>query len=173
MASVTLALIIALLSLNVLNWIYPPYGEHAYGISFGLTERWADSPLINIGAMPWWHMLGAIAISSIPLLVLVRGLQHLRTLFRTYARGAYFSVEAAVRLGKVGRSIALWVLVQFLTEPFLSFWLTLPRGQGQRLVALSVQSSDFVALFVAGCIVVIARILERASEVYEENRTFV
>jgi hypothetical protein len=173
MASVTLALIIGLLSLNALSWIYPSYGEKGYGVSFGLTQRWIEHAAVDIASMPWWQTAGAILISSIPLLVLVRGLQHLRALFRTYAGGAYFSTEATARLGKMGRSIALWVLVQFLTEPVLSFWLTLLQGHGKRLIQLSIDGSAFVALFTAGCIVVIARILGRASEVYEENRTFV
>jgi hypothetical protein len=173
MATVTLVLMIAMLSLNALNWIYPPFGVNDYGITFGLTERSTLNSVVDIAAMPWWQTLGAIAISSIPLLVLLGGLQNLRALFRTYAGGAYFSVDAARLLGKMGRAIALWVVAEFLTEPFLSMWTTMLAGDGKRLVTLSIDGTAFVALFSAGCIIVIARILGRASQVYEENRTFV
>lgn len=173
MASITLALMFALLALNVVNWIYPPYGPHGYGFSFGLTSRWLSNVDIDIATFPFWQRLGAILISSVPLLVLMSGLGHLRRLFRAYAEGAYFSMEAARRLGALGRSIALWVVVQFLTEPVLSVWLTLRNAPGHRLVALSLDSTALVALFVAACIAVIGRILQRASEVYQENQQFV
>jgi hypothetical protein len=41
------------------------------------------------------------------------------------------------------------------------------------MVTLSVTASTFVALFMAGCISIIARILSQASEVDSENRTFI
>lgn len=173
MATVTLLVMVALLGLNIVNWIYPPYGARGYGFSFGLTNRWMQHDGVDVAAFPAWQTLGAILISSVPLLVLMRGLTHLRALFRAYARGAYFSMEAARRLGTVGFSIALWVVVEFLTEPVLSLWVTLRNGPGKHLISLSLDTPALVALFVAACIAVIGRILQRACEVYQENQLFV
>ncbi|CAM3415846.1 DUF2975 domain-containing protein [Bordetella sputigena] len=173
MAGLTLVVMAALLLLNIVNWIYPPYGPHGYGFSFGLTSRWLADGSIDLARFPAWQTIGAMAISSIPLLVLMRGLSHLRTLFSDYAEGAYFSMQAGRHLAAVGRSIALWVVVQFLTEPVLSIWLTIRAEPGHRIVALSLDTSALVALFVAACIAIIGRILQRASEVYRENQQFV
>lgn len=87
--------------------------------------------------------------------------------------GEYFSSAAALHLGKVGKAVALWVLLDFLCEPLLSVWVTMNEPVGQRLITLSVTAPSFVALFLAACIAVIARILWQASEVDSENRTFV
>lgn len=173
MAGLTLVVMAALLGLNVLNWLYPPYASDSYGFSFGLTSRWLANTSLDLASFPAWQTAGAILITSVPLLVLMRGLMHLRALFRSYAAGAYFSMEAARSLGTVGRSIALWVVVEFLTEPVLSVWLTLREGPGKHLVVLSLDTPALVSLFVAACIAVIGRILQRASEVYQENQQFV
>jgi hypothetical protein len=173
MAGITLVVMAALLVLNIVNWIYPPYGPHGYGFSFGLTSRWLANDSIDVAAFPAWQTLGAIVISSVPLLALMRGLRHLRALFRAYAQGSYFSMEAARNLGSVGRAVALWVVVEFLTEPVLSYWVTQRNGPGERMIVLTLDTPAVVALFVSACIAVIGRILQRACEVYQENQQFV
>ncbi|XVN14490.1 DUF2975 domain-containing protein [Pseudomonas corrugata] len=97
----------------------------------------------------------------------------LRQLFRRYAQGQYFSREAAVYLGNSGRAVALWVLLDFLCEPFLSLLVTINAPVGERLLTISITAPSFVALFLAACIAIIARILSQASEVDSENRSFV
>ncbi|WP_076879706.1 DUF2975 domain-containing protein [Bordetella sp. H567] len=173
MAGLTLAVMAALLALNVLNWLYPPYASDSYGFSFGLSSRWLAHRSIDVTAFPAWQTAGAILITSVPLLVLMRGLTHLRALFRSYADGAYFSMEAARNLATVGRSIAWWVLAEFLAEPILSLWLTLRAEPGHRMVVMSLDTPALVSLFVAACIAVIGKILQRACEVYQENQQFV
>lgn len=73
----------------------------------------------------------------------------------------------------MGRSVALWVVLDFLCEPLLSVWMTMNQGEGQRMMTLSLDSSSFVALFLAGCIVVIARILQQACDIDHENKQFI
>jgi hypothetical protein len=80
---------------------------------------------------------------------------------------------AARHLSKVGYAVLLWVLFDFACEPLLSLWLTLRESVGHRVVSLSVGSPDFIALFLAACIAVFARILAKASELDAENRRFV
>lgn len=173
MAALTLVFMCAMLVLNVLAWLLPLQEAQQYGISFGLSVRAIQDLRVDVAAFPWWQTAGAIVISSLPLLVLMDGLRHLRALFRAFAAGAYFSVDAAFHLGRVGRAVALWVVAEFLCEPVLSFWITMLAGPGNRVITSTIDSSAFVALFVACSIAVIARILGRASEVYEENRQFI
>ncbi|WP_248749192.1 DUF2975 domain-containing protein [Pseudomonas sp. MWU15-20650] len=177
MATATLALIISMLLLNTAVWLYPNLGT-TYGLGFGLTERLlVDRLLAATGeqtvSLPWWQTLGGILLSSVPLLALACGLNHLRRLFQSYARGEYFSSDAASRLGKVGWAVAIWVVLDFLCEPMLSAWVTMNAPVGERLITLSVTAPSFVALFLAACISVIARILHEASDLDSESRSFV
>jgi len=174
MAAVTLLLIVVMLALNVALWFFPVIaGKDGWGLGFALTDRQLTDIVDKAALFPWWQTTGAVVLSSIPLLALAFGLGNLRQLFRSYARGEYFSSESAKRLGKVGRAVAIWVLLDFLCEPLLSVWVTMNEPVGQRLLTLSVTAPSFVALFLAACISIIARILWQASEVDSENRTFV
>ncbi|MEW5510792.1 DUF2975 domain-containing protein [Pseudomonas sp. LF135] len=174
MSLLTLLLIVVMLVLNTGVWLFPVLGSSAdgLGLSFSLSDRIQDSG-VQIALLPWWQKLGGIVLSSIPLVALVSGLNHLRQLFRNYARGEYFSSAAAQHLGKVGRAVALWVLLDFVCEPLLGLWVSMNEPLGQRFFTLSLTPPSFVALFLAACIAVIARILWQASEVDSENRTFV
>lgn len=175
MSLITLVLIISMLALNAAVWLYPILSSSTGGLGFGfaLSDRQIQGRAEQVALFPLWQTLGCIALSSIPLLALAVGLNHLRKLFQNYARGEYFSRVAAAHLGKVGKAVALWVLLDFLCEPLLSVWVTMNEPVGERLISLSVTAPSFVALFLAACIAVIARILWQASEVDSENRTFV
>lgn len=175
MALLTLALMAAMLLLNTAYWVWPNLTsvDGGYGFGFGLTDRLVPSLGIDVAAMPWWQILGAMLISGLPLWVLALGLYQLYLLFTCYARGDYFTVGAAVHLGKMGKAVALWVVLAFVCEPLLSLWLTMMAPPGHRLLSLSLQPSAFVALFIAASVVMVARILGAASEVADENKQFI
>jgi hypothetical protein len=175
MSVITLLLIVGMLTLNAAVWLFPVLSSSTDGLGFGfaLSDRLILGRADQVALFPLWQTLGAIVLSSIPLLALGCGLNHLRKLFQRSARGEYFSSAAASHLGKVGKAVAIWVLLDFLCEPLLSMWVTMNEPVGQRLISLSVTAPSFVALFLAACIAVIARILWQASEVDSENRTFV
>ena len=172
MATLTQVLIIGMLVLNAVGWLFPiAVAQHGFG--FSLTAMSVMGLGVDMMQSPWWQLLGGVFLSSIPLLILARGLNALRALFCAYARGEYFLPESAVLLGKVGQGVALWVLVSFLIEPVMSVWMTMLQPAGERLVTLSFDASRIVALFLAGSVMVIARILGMASEAVDENRQFV
>lgn len=174
MAILTLLLIAGMLALNAALWLFPILGSNdGLGVGFSLSGVMLTQLSVRIEMLAWWQLLGAILLSSVPLVALASGLNHLRRLFQGYARGEYFSISAAVHLGKVGRGVILWVVSSFICTPLLSILVTLHAPAGQRLFTVSFTSADFVALFLAGCIAVIARILLSASEVDSENRNFV
>lgn len=174
MAALTLLFIAGMLALNAALWIFPMLGSNdGLGAGFSISGVMLTQLAVKVEMLAWWQVLGAIVISSVPLIALASGLNNLRRLFQGYARGEYFSISAAVHLGKVGRGVILWVVSSFICTPLLSILVTLHAPPGQRLFTVSFTSADFVALFLAGCIAVVARILLRASEVDSENKTFV
>ncbi|MEO6917466.1 MAG: DUF2975 domain-containing protein [Collimonas sp.] len=168
MASVTMLLLIAMLAFNIGSWLFPD----VFAL-FSEVSNAATSLGINPASLPAWQLLGAVILSVIPFLALGYGLYQLRALFKRYASGEYFSPEAAILLGRVGRSIAWWVVLGVLCQPLSSVWLTILRGTGHRVVTIGVGTDEVVSLFIAASITVIARILQRASEVDAENRQFV
>jgi hypothetical protein len=174
MAAVTLFLIVTMLAINTVLWLFPWLAaKDGWGLGFALTDRQLAHITDQAMLFPWWQVLGGILFSSVPLLALAYGLAHLRRLFQSYSRGDYFSSAAAVHLGLVGRAVALWALLDFLCEPLLSLWVTMNAPIGERLITFSVTAPTLVALFLAACISIIARILRQASEVDSEYRTFV
>ncbi|AEK63162.1 DUF2975 domain-containing protein [Collimonas fungivorans] len=168
MASLTMLLLVAILVFNIGGWLFPDTLNQVLEFSNAGTKLGID-----ISTLPPWQLLGAIVLTNIPLLALGYGLFQLRALFRRYALGEYFSPAAAIHLGRVGHGIAWWVLLDFLCGPLSSVWLTITRPAGQRLLNIGFDGNAIVALFMAACITVIARILQRASEVDAENRQFV
>lgn len=174
MAALTLMLMACMLILNAALWLFPILGSNdGLSLGFSLSGVMLSNLSVNIETLAWWQVLGAILVSSVPLIALASGLNHLRRLFQGYARGEYFSNSAAAHLGKVARGVILWVVSSFICTPVLSVLVTLHAPPGQRLFTISFTSADFVALFLAGCIAVIARILLRASEIESENQAFV
>ncbi|WP_175832404.1 DUF2975 domain-containing protein [Burkholderia cepacia] len=175
MAAATLWLIVAMLLLNAVCWLYPGLNSirGGYGLRFALTDRLISKLDVDVGLFPYWQKLGGVVLSSVPLLALATGLRHLRCLFRAYGRRDYFSPTAANHLGKVGRSVGLWVVLNLMCEPLLSTWLTMRAPVEHRMITLSFGSQDIVALFLAACITVIAHILRQASELNSENQQFV
>ncbi|MEN5095092.1 DUF2975 domain-containing protein [Pseudomonas protegens] len=174
MAVLTLVFITCMLVFNAALWIFPILGSSdGLGVGFSLSGVMLNQLAVKIETLAWWQVVGAILVSSVPLVALASGLNHLRRLFQGYARGEYFSSSAAVHLGKVGRGVVLWVVSGFICTPLLSILVTLHAPPGEHIFTVSFTPADFVALFLAGCIAVIARILLRASEVDSENQTFV
>ncbi|MFW9080718.1 DUF2975 domain-containing protein [Pseudomonas sp. P2757] len=174
MAAVTLVLIVVMLVFNAALWLFPVIaGKNGWGLGFALTDRQLSNIADKAQMFPWWQTLGGIVLSSIPLVALAIGLGHLRRLFKSYARGEYFSSDAARSLGSVGKAVGIWVLLDLMCEPLLSVWVTMTEPVGQRMISLSIMAPSFVALFLAACISIIAHILWHASEINSENRTFV
>ena len=171
LATTTLALVAGMLLANIAYWIFPnAIGTYVGGFNLSaMTETLqADIPL-----MPWWQVAGAITLSSIPLLILAKGLLALRSLFLAYSKGEYFSTESAELLGKVGKSVSIWVLASLLLTPVMSVWVTILRPAGERLLTISFEPSHLVALFLSASLMIIARSLYKACSLARENQQFV
>lgn len=175
MATTTLWLIVLMLALNALTWIAPgsnPMSDEN-GWTFSLSSSLIAAVHLDISALPGWQRIGAILLSSVPLLALAAGLWHLRALFQTYGRQEYFSPRSAMHLKRVGQYVATWVVLGLGCQPLLSMWVTITRPAGEHLISLGLSGADAVALFLAGSIAAVAKILERASAIQAENQQFI
>ena len=171
LATATLLLVAGMLLTNIAYWIAPNIiGTYVGGFSLSAMPEILQA---NILLMPAWQIAGAIVLSSIPLLILARGLLALRSLFLAYSKGQYFSAESAELLGKVGKSVAAWVLACLLLTPVMSVWITFLRPEGERLFTVSFYPSHLVALFLSASLMIIARSLYNACSLARENQQFV
>ncbi|VVE75802.1 DUF2975 domain-containing protein [Pandoraea sputorum] len=169
MATVTLGLLFAMLLLNAGSWVFPGVPGAGVLLQNDLISNLGLDPRL----FPRWQVALCIAVSSIPLIALAYGLVHLRKLFQLYAREEYFSADAAIHLGKAGRSAAMWVLLSVVSEPVLSIVATMREPEGQRVVTIGFGSPYVIALFLAVTISIVAHILRRASSLEQENKSFV
>ena len=84
----------------------------------------------------------------------------------------FFTTGLQKKMEKIGEDF-LRLSISKHSDFYGAVWITQNAPVGERMVTLSVTASTFVALFMAGCISIIARILSQASEVDSENRTFI
>lgn len=113
MATITLLLIILMLVLNAVVWLFPTLAsKDGLGLGFALSDRQLSDMTSAAAVFPWWQTLGAIVLSSIPLIALAFGLKSLRRLFQCYATESIFPPKPPViwaRSGAPWRSGCCWI----------------------------------------------------------------
>ncbi|MEI9930587.1 MAG: DUF2975 domain-containing protein [Rhizomicrobium sp.] len=123
--------------------------------------------------IPIRFRLGALACELVPLGCTVWAMWSLRQLFANYATGEVFSSEPLRHLNNVANALFLGVLADFLMQAPISYLLSLGNAPGHREISLSFGSSDAAWLFIAGTVLVIARVMGEARRVADENAAFV
>lgn len=149
------------------------------GLAFAIPD-WSRNLLLNrlgaTGAMlplgPSEQVMLAL-IHGVPVGLMVWGLWQVRALFRDFAVGRVFTVEAAQRLRLFGFSVLLQGPLGPLTATLLGLALSLGNPPGQRYLVLTFSINDYVALIVGGVLVAIAAVLREAVRLADENAAFV
>lgn len=117
--------------------------------------------------------LGALAISLVPIAILVWGLLRIRRTFKAFSAGHFFSESAVEGL----RDFALAILVSSLLRPLvgaaLTVWLTWNGPAGTRTLSISIGSDVLLAVLFSGTIYILARVMREAIVLADENRQFV
>ncbi len=171
MATLTLLLMGLLVLFELLSWLFPDLALSHLGFTFSASM--IDGLNVDVTQMPLWQQIACMSLATLPLLVLLGAALNMYRLFNLYAKQQYFSSEAANRLRLVGRAIFYWVIVRVLSVPILSVMMTVHLPAGQRVVTVSLTSTDMIGLFLAACFGIIARILAQASIEHNENQSFI
>jgi len=124
-------------------------------------------------ALPLQYRIDALACETVPLGFTVWAMWSLRQLFANYARGKVFSPEPLRHLNNVANALFLGVLAEFVMQAPISYLLTWYLGPHHRSISLSFGSNDAAWLFIAGTVLVIARVMAEARRVADENAAFV
>jgi hypothetical protein len=140
--------------------------------AFGAFEAHHTGAPIS-GAIPFAYRLAALVVELIPAALVVWALLELYRLFVSYAQGQVFSQTALRSLSRVAMLMFLQVLLSFVAEAPITYFLSLARPPGHREITLTFGSHDASFLFMAGAVLVIARVMAEARRVADENAAFV
>jgi hypothetical protein len=124
-------------------------------------------------AIPIHDRIEALACEIVPVGLVLWALWSLAQAFARYAGGDVFSAEPLRHLYNVARALFLFVLADFVMQAPVSYLLTYWHGPGHREISLSFGTDDVARLFVAGAVLVIARVMAEARRVADENAGFV
>jgi hypothetical protein len=94
-------------------------------------------------------------------------------LFGAYGRGIVFGSEATERLRRLGWALMITAALRPLTQTVLILLLTLYNPPGQRQLLLSVDWQDYLALLFGGLLMAMAWAMAEASQLEQENASFV
>jgi hypothetical protein len=123
--------------------------------------------------VPLQYRIDALACEAVPLGFTVWAMWSLRQLFASYAIGEVFSADPLRHLNNVANALFLGVLADFVMQAPISYLLTWYLGPHHRSISLSFGSNDAAWLFIAGTVLVIARVMAEARRVADENAAFV
>ncbi|HNK20019.1 MAG TPA: DUF2975 domain-containing protein [Piscinibacter sp.] len=116
--------------------------------------------------------LGALA-TVLPVSVGLFALWQLWRLFAEYSVGRVFSRAALGHLRRFAWTLLAAALLAPVMRSVMSVVFTLSNPPGQRMLALSLSWSDYLAVLLAVVLIAIATVMAEAVRVAEENEGFV
>lgn len=146
--------------------LYPPLG-------YALGSKYQGIDALTIAQTPFGFRAIAFLCALGPTGFTVWALLSLRRLFLLYAHGEVFSHQALRMLNHVAVALFASVIVGFVMQAPITLLLSWHLGAGHRAVSLGLGTDDVVALFMAGAVLVIARVMAEARRMADENAGFV
>jgi hypothetical protein len=124
-----------------------------------------DAPLVwRLAALPFALVSDGFTIWA---------LWSLRRLMLHYSRGEVFAFAPLQALNNLAAALFASVIVSFVMTFPQSLLLSWHLGAGHRQLSLQFSTSDIADLFMAGVVLVIARVMAEARRIADENATFV
>lgn len=120
----------------------------------------------------WNKLLGA-TITLIPILLMIRGVHHLKKLFVEFRQGELFSESGAAHLHVFAKMLFITMLIAPFMGALLSIVLTMNHPAGERAVVFSIGSANLSQLFIAGTLFAITWTLREGYRLRQENEAFV
>jgi hypothetical protein len=124
----------------------------------------------GVSAALAWRLAGA---SLVDVLVGLASIWQLWRLFAEYRQGRVFSARALQHLRRFGWSLVAVFAASPISEALFTIALSWDQGPGHREVAVSFTGNDYGLLLLALVFVTLARVMQEAARVAEENESFV
>lgn len=112
-------------------------------------------------------------LSLIPLAVAAWAVWRLRTLLDCYARGEIFSLAAIGHVASVGKAWLVWVGVNMVLEPITSVLMTWHLPQGERMLAVRLDSDALIAALLGSTLWVMSWVMKAGRRAVRENEQFI
>ncbi len=127
----------------------------------------------SLGNLVSGQVVGALALGLINPLILLFTLNQMRKLFAAYTRGEVLTDHCAWLIQRIGKGFLALAIATFLIRPMQILLLTMALPQGQRSIAIGLNSEMIFFAISGGLIIVIGWAMREASAAAEENRAFV
>lgn len=124
-------------------------------------------------SVPIRYRVDALAVELVPVALAMWSLWSLSRVFAHYAEGRVFGAEPLRHLNNVALALFLGVVADVVAQAPITALLSWHLGPHHRTVSLSIGSDDVSRLFIAGAVLVIARVMEEARRMADENAGFV
>jgi len=115
------------------------------------------------------QIIGFIS-SLLPLSALMYGLIYTRKLFSFFKDGIVFSLEQVVLFKKISKALVLWIIFSIIYEGIKSVIFSFHNPVGERVLSLSLSSSQMGILFISIIILVVAWIMDEGRVINEEQK---
>lgn len=133
----------------------------------GLSPEQSAAPLSFV------QRAAVVAVALVPVAFLVYALVSAQRCFRSFARGDYLSLAVVRSLRGFAAGVFWSVVAGFVTNPVLTFLITLDAGPEGHRVNVGVSSAQVLTLLFAGIVWQVAAVMTRAVALAEENAQFV
>lgn len=144
-----------------------PGGGHA------LDLDWNGQKAAEIAKAPFDFRAAAFVFALAPAGFMAWALSSLARLFRGYSQGDVFSRRALRLLNHVAVALFASVILDIAMQPPVSLLLSWYKGDGHRALSIGIGNHEVGGLFIAGAVLVIARVMAEARRVADENESFV
>jgi len=143
------------------------FGLDTFAGGLGLPPEQSAAPLSLV------QRAAIVAVALVPVALIVYALVSAWRCFRSFARGEYLSLAVVRSLRGFAAGVFWSVVAAFVTNPVLTFLITLGAGPDGHRVNVSFSSTQALTLLFAGIVWQVAAVMTRAVAVAEENAQFV
>ena len=124
-------------------------------------------------SVPIQYRIDAMAIELVPVGFAVWALWSLSRVFANYAQGRVFGPEPLRHLNRLAVALFASVVADIAAQMPITALLSWHLGPHHREISLSLGSDDVSRLFIAGAVLVIARVMAEARRMADEHAGFV
>ncbi|MEL7642454.1 MAG: DUF2975 domain-containing protein [Solidesulfovibrio sp.] len=119
--------------------------------------------------LPAWVRLLCFLASMVPAVAFLVTLLRLRHLFVLYREGRIFTLANVACFRRLAKALLLWAVATILYTPLSGLAVTAANPPGRHILALGLGTSELALFFVVAVAVVIARVMDEARRLDEEQ----
>lgn len=144
-------------------WIDPAHVQQTFRQYFGVT----------VVTIELWQRIAGFAVHFAIWLLIVGVCFSIWQLFGGFLRGRVFTAEAAAIMRRAAFLGLAATLADILSRPLLTALATLSNPPGERAIAINLSTQDLLNLMLIGAFLALAHVHKVATDIADENASFV